>query len=65
MSYLLRVLDRQCGDPSKEKTVGQQMLDSVEGISEAGAVAHVLALDAFDAVKDVAKTRDDNSTNNS
>ena len=45
----------------KEKTAEQQvarMLDSsVEGISEAGSVAHVLALDALDAVKDVAKTR--------
>ena len=44
----------------KEETAEQQgarMFDSVEGISEAGSVAHVLALDALDAVKDIAKTR--------
>ena len=34
-----------------------RMLDSFGGISEAGSVAHVLALDALDAVKDIAKTR--------
>ena len=44
----------------KEETAeqpGARMFDSVEGISEAGSVAHVLALDALDAVKDIAKTR--------
>ena len=44
----------------KEEASEQQvarMLDSFGSISEAGSVAHVLALDALDAVKDVAKTR--------
>ena len=44
----------------KEEASEQQvarMLDSFGGISEAGSVAHVLALDALDAVKDIAKTR--------
>ena len=34
-----------------------KMLGSAEGISDMGSVAHVLALDAFDAVKEVATTR--------
>ena len=34
-----------------------KILGSAEGISDMGSVAHVLALDAFDAVKEVATTR--------
>ena len=34
-----------------------KMLGSAEGISDMGSVAHVLALDALDAVKEVATTR--------
>ena len=44
-------------EEASEQQVARMLDSSVEGISEAGSVAHVLALDALDAVKDVAKTR--------
>ena len=34
-----------------------RMLGSAEGIADMGSVAHILALDALDAVKEIATTR--------